>query len=379
MKTKNNILLLFIVALMLMINSCKDGIETLDNAIYFANSSAASISTVVTIKADEPREVKIPIRLSNSVDYDVSYTLEVDTNALKDYNKRFMSEYEVYPASLYSIEDGSKLIKAGDLLSSVDLTLLPPDSTVDDGLKYAIPLVVKSENMSGLVESNVHVIVVNRYFTINLPYLMIGRNIVGNFPDNPMENMSAFTIEYNVYTYDAERQNVMLFATANASNSLIYSRIQDAGAENKRKFMFKLSGFGAGSLTVDEKIQDRTWYHMALTYDGSIYRMYFNGQEMKTLTSPGHIHTNTQITFGSTSTRYALNGFISEFRVWSAARTQLQIANNMYSVNPDSENLELYWKCSEGEGTEIKDYSGNERNGELPLATIWMPFTFPPE
>ena len=51
-------------------------------------------------------------------------------------------------------------------------------------------------------------------------------------------------------------------------------------------------------------------------------------------------------------------------RIWSVARTQEEIFRDMYDVeNPESKpELRAYWKCDEGQGNTVKDWSqyGND-------------------
>ena len=54
-----------------------------------------------------------------------------------------------------------------------------------------------------------------------------------------------------------------------------------------------------------------------------------------------------------------LNGDITEVRVWSVARSEQEIWDNMYDVDPKTPGLIGYWKFDEGEGNVIKDWTGN--------------------
>ena len=68
-----------------------------------------------------------------------------------------------------------------------------------------------------------------------------------------------------------------------------------------------------------------------------------------------------------------LNGKIAEARVWSVARTQEQIWENMYEIaDPESDpTLVGYWKFNEGAGNTIKDYSRYHNDGEAEYDLVW--------
>jgi hypothetical protein len=62
---------------------------------------------------------------------------------------------------------------------------------------------------------------------------------------------------------------------------------------------------------------------------------------------------------------------MTELRIWDRALTaeEIQAENHFYTVDPSSEGLVAYWKCNEGEGTTVKDYSssGNNLTGQTGL------------
>jgi len=59
-------------------------------------------------------------------------------------------------------------------------------------------------------------------------------------------------------------------------------------------------------------------------------------------------------------------GEIDEFRIWSVARTQLEIQAGMNNgICTPQTNLWLYWKFNESSGAVVSDHSGNGRDGLL--------------
>ena len=61
------------------------------------------------------------------------------------------------------------------------------------------------------------------------------------------------------------------------------------------------------------------------------------------------------------------DGEICEARIWSVARTQEQIYQNMYDIpNPaDEPSLCAYWKFNEGTGLEVVDRTGHGNNAKV--------------
>ena len=117
-----------------------------------------------------------------------------------------------------------------------------------------------------------------------------------------------------------------------------------------------------------------SWHHIAATYvKGGETKLYVDGDEVASGAAPDHaVYLNgtggdDNCPLGSRSffigaaydTRY-FNGFMSHLRVWNKALTNEEIiasANNKTLAKADG--LIANWPMNEGEGNEIKDYSGN--------------------
>ncbi len=79
-----------------------------------------------------------------------------------------------------------------------------------------------------------------------------------------------------------------------------------------------------------------TWTHVAATYDGTTTRLYINGQlDASANLASGALAVNADPLYigcdrdGTTKT-YFWNGYIDNVRIWSVARTETQILENMY-------------------------------------------------
>jgi hypothetical protein len=72
-----------------------------------------------------------------------------------------------------------------------------------------------------------------------------------------------------------------------------------------------------------------------------------------------------------------LAGDISEARIWNIVRTQEEIANNPYSVSPDSEGLVTYWKFDDEESLIVKDHTGNNNNAKANKPLKWTKVSLP--
>jgi len=108
---------------------------------------------------------------------------------------------------------------------------------------------------------------------------------------------------------------------------------------------------------------ENEWFHVALTYDGSVANFYING----TLFGRNTISTTMQLPteslkIGLNSTYF--NGLIDEVRIYNRALSEEEIR---YLYNRGAPVA--HWKFDEGAGTTIYDSSGNGNNGTLYLGT----------
>ena len=129
--------------------------------------------------------------------------------------------------------------------------------------------------------------------------------------------------------------------------------------------------------TAENAVSTETWHHVALAYDGDSLRLYIDGNQAGITPASGEI-TNTQETFKIGSLDFAslyhfdLDGQVDEVRVWTIARSQQEIMDDMYAVlDGDEDGLAGYWGFDEGYGNMVQDLSGNGYDGTIVGAANW--------
>lgn len=112
-------------------------------------------------------------------------------------------------------------------------------------------------------------------------------------------------------------------------------------------------------LTAGEK------YHIAVTFDGTISKLFVNGSLVAQDTSSTMSVSAQSLTIGrrsAASTNFA--GFsIDDLRIYFATIADADIANHALNRYSGESNLRLYWDFNQISGTTIPDKSGNGNNG----------------
>ncbi|MEX2362230.1 MAG: LamG-like jellyroll fold domain-containing protein, partial [Balneolaceae bacterium] len=127
-----------------------------------------------------------------------------------------------------------------------------------------------------------------------------------------------------------------------------------------------------------------TWYHLAVTYDGTTVKLYVNGEDVSSATTgsgSGTILNNTNVINAGrlnwTSSGF-MDGKLDEIRIWNSVRTSDQIMENMFQkLNGDESGLIMYLPLDDAFGTSIADKSTTSNTATLDNGVSWIADTHP--
>ena len=117
------------------------------------------------------------------------------------------------------------------------------------------------------------------------------------------------------------------------------------------------------------------WHHAAATFDGTTWAVYLDGN-LEASAIPG-LHPRSDsiqgVALGAmlmstgpfTPTAGRFQGVLDEARVWSVARTQLEIQGTMNSELTSGTNLVARWGLDEASGTLVNDSIATLANGTI--------------
>lgn len=368
-------------------------------ALYLDAAQDRSDIQVFFKREVSAQEKTLSATLSAPTDREVTATLAIDADAVLRYNERHGTDYALLDAAHYELSAQHLSIEAGSVISEPvtvrfkDLTVLPADVT------YLLPVSVSSPDI-GLLEASATVW-----------YLVKQTSAITTVADLT-DNWITFP------TLDEAGPQSDLFNGLKAVTYEIIVRVKSfnpevsissvMGVEQYLLLRFGDSGFPRQQLQVQAgankfpdaddvlSLEAGEWYHLALTYDALSGQMQIlvNGQVQSAGTvkwSGGEINLAMRAMYdadpvGNASLSQAyqffigrsydddrpLQGEVAEARVWSVVRTQEEIWEHMYDVDPASEGLLGYWKFDKPEeGDVVRDVTGHGNDGVAAKPLQW--------
>lgn len=349
----------------LLLTGCNDAeYDTLSNQAYILQTNTNANSSLKLTVGAEVATTTLNVRLSDVANVESRYRLVYDTAVVNEYNRLNETPYASLPQESFSLSSEETTIEAGASVSTPITLTVPPYSEAlkASGKKYAIGF--RLENTSGnasVLPSGSKIVFILDQVVIQPVVVLdqshyVSQNLVKNYP------LTEWTVEMNInkhilYTEVGRGNNQAIFG---AGPDEIYIRFGDTPIEGNR-LQIKTQGTQMNSLAL---FNEHTWYHLAFVCTGTKLYLYVNGQLDNSMDLPGKTTNVNSINICSPSTYWLGNAMYSEVRFWQRARSQAEIANNMYACDPTTPGLITYYKMNEGEGYSFRDASGNGNNAE---------------
>ena len=390
---KQQKLYMALAGVLLLCAGCKsddyaDGTTPLDNAVY-ADAATTSPETRVTFKktvSELERQIKAvfisPVQAATEVRF------SVDAAAADDYNRRKGTDYALLDEAYYSLSARSLEVEAGKNESQPVTVHFKGLDALEIDRTALLPVTVSAAGVGQLEGSRTVYFLVRRSSAITTAadlsdsYLWVP-SYETDEGKKAVNGLTALTYEaliyINEFSEDADISSVM------GVEQYCLLRLGDDGFP-RQQLQTQIGGTAGTKFPeadASKELQAGEWYHVAMTWDLTTteLKFYVNGQ----LQSSGNATWKTEAGSGvidlalggpeapnarrffvgySHDPHRPLNGLVSQVRIWSVARTQEEIFRDMYDVeNPESKpELRAYWKCDEGQGNTVKDWSqyGND-------------------
>ena len=377
------------VALVIILASvfgCDDAeMKAIDNGLYIQEAAPSNKfdQQIITQLVDDEEVVKtLTVRLVRAMDHDVTVTLDIDPQLLKDYNNKNEANYLVLPEEYRNFEK-TVTISAGNVSAPViDLTIKPYSSS--NGEAYAIPIRITSVDGPVEMKGNAN----HLLYLLTSPHrqkaviIKRGNRTTKTFSTAiPMEQ---WTFEYWVKvdnitgrpTGDWEglgNKNFRARIFVPDSQPLTFSDLTLRYYADGANVQIPILQFqnSAGHFDTTGFWWPDTWYHIAYTYDGTTVTVYKDGVKDNSLANSID-WTFKSLSFAIGSFGYEQQVEFAQIRMWKKCLSENVIKDNMSrQVAGDSDGLIGYWKCDEGTGNELKDSSPNQNHVTLGGTPQW--------
>ena len=387
-----------------------------DNSAYLDVSAFDRIQTATFSNTVDVAEKELSVKLAYPSNRDMTATICVDETLVSEYNSRYGTDYSLLPAQYLDFEGKTVTIEAGKVNSEkvvIGFRNLLGEGEEQNGAMeidktWLLPITLHSDDIEIMKSSATAYYLVKRSSAITVAAQLTDDFLCFPRLDAPEEtelravynSLTAVTYEALIYIdkYDKDVD----ISTVMGVEQYLLLRIGDANFE-RQQLQFDGSGSGTqfgkipSKSDASKKLSTGQWYHVAASYDQAkrIARIYLNGKLIDEAKDAGvtgssednRIRLAPRTTVGgkagegycflignSYNTSRPLQGKIAEARVWKVARSQKEIWDNMYRIaNPQSdENLIGYWKCNDGKGDTVTDYSRYKNHGKFGAKEQWQ-------
>ena len=157
------------------------------------------------------------------------------------------------------------------------------------------------------------------------------------------------------------------------------------GQNGRLSFNFGNAGVWHEAVSTPQMSTNR-WYHVVGTYDGSVIRIYINGQQVGTTNYSGSIAVGTydvkigDIAYTAAGSRL-FDGQIDEVRIWNQALSNATLrawmCKKVDNTHPNYANLAGYWRMDDGTGNTLSGSAGTTINGTLTNGPTWATSSAP--
>lgn len=368
---------LYMMATAFLLIACNNAEYSPLDTHAFINESIANKSSKVII-TNEGAIAEVTPCLSSAALEDCSFKLVVDTNVLELYNKVQSTSYISLPKNSFEMDSVITIMQGKYSADAVKIKIKPLTQDMV-GETYALPLRLVSLDgkVPTMSSTGTFVITTEAIIVSSLPQFTGTADLEVAMP-NGSETYNEYTVEVKFQISNTANRNRAVFANGNGDgfNSVLL-RFEDPQTTNpsfQAHSLVQIVGRNAIYMNPTYAIIPNKWQHLALTCNGSQYKMYINGAFAGQKDIPAGPTVFQDISWFSSGTWW--NGckiMMTEARIWSVCRTETQIQNNQATVSSKSKGLEAYWRLNEGKGNSFVDCTGHGHTMTTDKTPLWVP------
>jgi hypothetical protein len=357
-----------------------------DNVVYIENAKVSNTEKMALKEKHTELERTIKAGMALPSDKDVRVTFKVDISLVNTYKNINYMEAEPLPAANYELSVTQTVIPAGRVMSPEITIVFKNLQDLPKNVNYVLPVTMEGADGVSILNGSRTIYYVLRKGATITTAVSTEENYF-EFPkmeeSDVMDGLTNATFEGLIKPRDLSNS----VSTFLGVEGYALIRIRDAAGGHTRtdaQFFDTWTGYEIGL---------NKWIHLAFTIDATTgdRKLYVNGKlefEGSGSTYPAGVDLGKKLSSHTTDKFYIgrsyddardFKGNMCEVRIWNVIRTQEEIADSMYEVEPDTPGLIAYWKMDEGSGNTIKDYSGNGLDGKAKNPLAWISVELPAE
>lgn len=312
-------------------------------------------------------------RLSSACGEEVTVSFEICGKEEVDrYNRIHGTNYETFDENCVHIAETDVKIGPGEIYTSTSTIELTQVNEIQEGSHKVLPIRIR-EASTDVIESERTV-----YYIITKPVKLLNAYKFANsyiyVPIAAEKEYTSLTFETLIRINSFGSNNTIM-----GHEGILILRIGDEGGGLARNL---LQITGKKEFNVADPLVTNKWYHIAFTYDQPSGKavIYLNGEKAaeSSWDTPSFLLGGPEekgggfyigAVHGFMWGERPINASFCETRMWSVARSEKEITQNMLQVAPDSEGLEFYYKMNGADQKQengkwiVEDASANGLNG----------------
>jgi hypothetical protein len=374
-----------------LLQSCDDGYEYYQG-VYVSGTMGNNPVISLTVDDNFPKSVDLVVASSEKVTKSITLEMTVDEKKIESYNRKFQTAYNILPPECYVLTHPTVVIESGNYATTapVKLNIISTEGMIE-GRKYMVPVSISrvSDGYRVIENSRTVYIALDQVIVTSALNLGYGRVYAEFWKGTDKakrkydtKNLQAVTFEMRTYI-DLMATKGFNSLMGQEENLLIRTNTFDDGSG-----VLDACGGGMGNIKSPSRFPTQVWTHVAMTLEmsGKVLSLYINGEQVASRAvtrssetinlcaayeGSGWDYETSRFYIGFSAGSRALNGKVSEARVWARALTQTEIKNNMCAIDPtSSKDLLAYWKFNDNSPVnQFEDLSGNGFTAYLGTAT----------
>lgn len=353
-----------IAALALLLGSCTEADKFDPNKEVLVMTGTDSSPLLKFTVEDTPATYPISVSATGKVKEDVIVNIKIDNSLVDKYNADNKTSYFKCPESALNLEKTQVVIAKGQASSDISLLSVISDEELIDGRIYIIPVTITEVKGGPEVLESSRTIYLRISRVIYFRSLdMNNTNLYSNFifEDEQAIDLPTYTYEIKCYINSwhntPEQISRLCSWTSKSEARSLMLRFGENG-QDINSLQLVTPG---GNLISTKRFETGVWYTLSMTFDGSTFRFYVDGQR------DGEVGADCSNTFqrfelGMSWENYPskqyFNGRVAEIRVWDRALSASEIQLGLCGVDTQSEGLRAYWKMNDSDHI-FRDATGN--------------------